>query len=206
MVVGVGGTMGAVFGSYDVTVAPAEEAPPPRDRGACARCATVAPMNPLGALFDHHSWATLRLIDHCAGLPPDQLQATVPGTYGTIERTLIHLVAADQRYLLVMDGQTAGVRVDEDEDPPLADVRAAAVLQAARWAALVERAPELSIRRRAYDEDPESPHGEDLMFTQAIHHATEHRAHVCTILGALGLEVPGLSGWTYWHEERTPAG
>jgi hypothetical protein len=35
-------------------------------------------MDPLSALFEHHAWATLRRIYHCAALPPDRLQATVP--------------------------------------------------------------------------------------------------------------------------------
>src|SRR5215831_15807102 len=163
-------------------------------------------MDPLGALFEHHAWATRRLIDHCAALPADQLGAAVPGTYGTIERTLVHLVAADQRYLEDMDGRAAGIRVSERESPSLADVRAAAELQAARWTSLVRHAPELNVTRPAYDEDPDSRHAEDLLFLQAIHHGNDHRTHVCTILGAHGLEVPDLSGWAYWHEQRSPAG
>ena len=163
-------------------------------------------MDPLDALFRHHAWATLRLIDHCAALPVDQLRATAPGTYGTIEATLVHLVAADQRYLEDMDGEAPGSRVSEAGGQSLAEVRAAAELQAARWTALVRRASELNVVRPAYDEDPDSEHAEDLLFLQAIHHGNDHRAHVCTILGANGLRVPDLSGWTYWHEERTPAG
>lgn len=163
-------------------------------------------MEPLHALFGHHAWATRRLIDHCAALPPDRLEAAVPGTYGSVHATLVHLVAADQRYLEDMDGQPAGIAISERGSHALAEVRAAAELQAARWIALVRRASELDVVRPAYDEDPDSEHVEDLLFLQAIHHGNEHRAHVCTILGAHGLRVPDMSGWTYWHEERTPAG
>jgi uncharacterized damage-inducible protein DinB len=163
-------------------------------------------MDPLDALFRHHAWATLRLIDHCAALPAGRLRATVPGTYGTVEATLVHLVAADQRYLEDLDGQVPGIRVSERDGGSLAEVRAAAELQAARWMALVGRATELDVVRPAYDEDPDSEHAEDLLFLQAIHHGNDHRTHVCTILGAHGLPAPDLSGWTYWHEERTPAG
>jgi len=162
-------------------------------------------MDPLGALFEHHAWATLRLIDHCAALPADRLEEAGPGTYGSIEGTLVHLVAADQRYLEDMDGRQAAIRISERERSALADLRAAVVLQAERWAALVRRAPELNITRPAYDEDPDSPHAEDLLFLQAIHHGNDHRTQVCTILGALGLAVPDLSGWAFWHEERLPA-
>jgi hypothetical protein len=36
-----------------------------------------------------------------------------------------------------------------------------------------------------------------IFLTQALHHANEHRAHICTILGALGHEPPDVSGWGY---------
>jgi uncharacterized damage-inducible protein DinB len=32
---------------------------------------------------------------------------------------------------------------------------------------------------------------------QAINHATEHRAHVVSILTQNGIDVPSLDGWTY---------
>ena len=162
-------------------------------------------MDPLRTFFQHHAWANLRLIDHCARLPAETLELTVPGTRGTIMITLVHLVGADQRYLRRMDGQEAGIRIHESESPSLADVRAAAELQAARWEALVERAPELDVTMGAQGEFPEVLHAEDLLFLQAIHHGNEHRAHVCTILGATGLEAPDVSGWLYWLEERAPA-
>ena len=34
-------------------------------------------------------------------------------------------------------------------------------------------------------------------FMQAIHHATEHRTQVHTILGQLGIEPPEISVWSY---------
>ncbi|HSH82340.1 MAG TPA: hypothetical protein VLA19_27750 [Herpetosiphonaceae bacterium] len=36
-----------------------------------------------------------------------------------------------------------------------------------------------------------------VFITQALHHANEHRAHICTILGALGHEPPDVSAWGY---------
>ena len=163
-------------------------------------------MEPLRALFQHHAWATLRLIDHCAGLPPEQLESTVPGTPGAIALTLRHLVAADQRYLRDMDGQEPGIVIRESVVATLDVLRAAAELQAARWLALVDEAPELDVTLSAQHGDPEVMHGEDLIFLQAIHHGNDDRTHVCTILGALGLEVPELSGWEYWRAERSVSG
>ncbi len=36
---------------------------------------------------------------------------------------------------------------------------------------------------------------------QAINHATEHRAHIATILTIQGVEPPTLDGWQYGTEE-----
>jgi hypothetical protein len=43
-------------------------------------------------LFRHKTWATLLLIEACQGLDEEMLDATTPGTYGTIRDTLHHLV------------------------------------------------------------------------------------------------------------------
>src|SRR4029453_13698709 len=51
-----------------------------------------------GALA-HLVWATLQLIDACRPLTREQLDAPVPGTYGSILETTRHLVEADTYYL-----------------------------------------------------------------------------------------------------------
>jgi len=154
-------------------------------------------MDALRTLFRHHAWATLGLIDHCEGLPGERLQETVPGTAGPILATLVHLLAADQRYLHHMDGQAAVPRIHESEPATLVELRAAMRAQAVRWDAVVGRADELDVTvpRR---QEPDIPHAQNLLFLQAIHHGNDHRTHVCTILGALDLDVPDLSGWAYW--------
>ena len=49
-------------------------------------------------LYRHKTWATLRLIEHCQTLGDQILDATIPGTYGTIHETLQHLVRAEEGY------------------------------------------------------------------------------------------------------------
>ena len=44
----------------------------------------------------HDIWATERLIEHVRRLSSQQLQLTVPGTYGSIHKTLLHIVAANE--------------------------------------------------------------------------------------------------------------
>ncbi len=58
--------------------------------------------SPLADAFDHHVWATLRVLDVCAALGDAQLATTVPGTYGSILDTIRHLVGGDVFYLDVL--------------------------------------------------------------------------------------------------------
>jgi uncharacterized damage-inducible protein DinB len=59
----------------------------------------------LRALYRHKTWATLRLIEHCQGLDDDQLDATIPGTFGSIRDTLRHLVDSEEGYCFQLTGE-----------------------------------------------------------------------------------------------------
>ena len=148
-------------------------------------------------LAGHHAWATQQLLDFCQGLDATELDATVPGTYGTIIETLRHIVDSEMSYVFRLTGAWT-------ERPWQAG-------EPAGLTVLAERAAELARVLEAFlasDWDDErlgearGPHGEysvpaGVFLTQAIHHANEHRAHVCTIIGALGREAPDVSAWGY---------
>jgi uncharacterized damage-inducible protein DinB len=58
-------------------------------------------------------WATLRLLDACLSLGPEQLETTVPGTYGSILETMRHLVGSDTWYLFRLSDERTTL-IDED--------------------------------------------------------------------------------------------
>jgi uncharacterized damage-inducible protein DinB len=156
-------------------------------------------MQPVEEMFAHHQWATLRLIDHCAGLMPDQLSLTIPGTRGRVDDTLVHLVAADGRYLSSLTGDDADATLKESEPPPsVGEMRPVFERQAARWHQLLSVVDDLDVTLRARGPYPDTPHATNLLLLQAIHHGNDHRTQICSILGANGLEVPDLDGWHYW--------
>jgi uncharacterized damage-inducible protein DinB len=145
----------------------------------------------------HHAWANAQLLTFCQGLDGPTLDTTVPGTYGTILETLRHLIDSEASYLYRLTGAWPAHPWREDDAVGL-DV-------------LAERAAVLAVtleRFLASDWDDErlgEAYGDDEVFAvragvflaQALHHANEHRAHVCTILGALGHEPPDVSVWGY---------
>ena len=146
----------------------------------------------------HHGWANAQLLSYCQQLDPVTLNATVPGTYGTILETLRHLVDAEASYIIRLTGEweTHPWRGDSEVELDVLAERAAILARtldqflAADWDD--ERLGE------GWGDNQEVfaiPAG--LFLAQALHHANEHRAHVCTILGALGLEPPDVSAWGY---------
>jgi uncharacterized damage-inducible protein DinB len=152
----------------------------------------------------HDVWATEKLIAHCRSLTEAQLELTAPGTYGTVRRTLEHIVAADTRYLARI-----GVPVDgpfrEDHDVPLDEI--AALL--GRVKVGVERVFSgaqfdgdrvVIDARRQVPTDPPLEMEAWMMVTQFAHHGSDHRAHIGTILGAHGLETPPIDVWAYGRE------
>jgi len=152
--------------------------------------------------FGHHVWATLRLLDACADLTPEQLETNLPGTYGTILDTLRHLVGADRSYLVLLSGG----RVSDIDEPSsdIAALRAAMAANGPVWADVV--AGELDadrevVRRRDDGSESSAPLG--IRLTQVVHHGTDHRSQVCTALTTLGIEPPLIDAWDYaWQDGR----
>jgi uncharacterized damage-inducible protein DinB len=141
-------------------------------------------------LLQHKTWATLSLIKFCQGLAPEHLDATVPGTYGTVRETLRHLLSADERYFNSVTGEDTGAA------PPEAGL-----------GALGERFAALAKRWERVFQDPSAPEREFsnrwgiastlAPMAQSIHHADDHRTQILTILGARGLDVPDLDIWAH---------
>ena len=148
----------------------------------------------LADAFDHHAWATLRLIEACAPLTEEQLATAVPGTYGSIIDTLRHLVGADRNYLTLL---SAG-RVDpiDEEGMDLAALRGVMEEDGATWAEVVATAidPDLEVVRHR-DDGSESHAPLGVRLAQAIHHGSDHRSQVCTALTSLGLTPPPIDVW-----------
>lgn len=155
-------------------------------------------------LFKHNTWANLRLIDACAGLPDAQLDEQVSGTFGPIRATLVHLAAAQERYLSRLTGETPEHPLRESEGfpgfPALRERAKQSSLDLEAEAARIESDPDLMLHF-VYQGQPASLRA-PILLLQAINHATEHRAHIATILGTLGIEPPGIDGWAY-NDEHT---
>lgn len=154
-------------------------------------------------LIRYNNWANAQVLAACQTLTPEQLAATQAGSYGTIHRTLGHIVSAEADYVERMTGGELRPPFNWEDGPSVADIAAFAQEVAAALLSAAERIPPA---HRVHEEeegqfiDYQARH----LFIQAINHGIEHRTNVTTILSGLGLPAPEVDGWAYLfsHPDR----
>jgi uncharacterized damage-inducible protein DinB len=156
-------------------------------------------------LFRYKTWATLHLIEYCQNLADEHLDATTPGTYGTIREALRHLVDAEEGYYSILtrepfptkEAGEAFVRADQlpDGPVPLDELAKRIRRLGPRWEVLAQD-PYLTSREVTTTDGWRMPAA--AIMAQTIHHAGDHRTHVMSILGARGLELPGPNDLDVW--------
>jgi uncharacterized damage-inducible protein DinB len=151
--------------------------------------------SPLDVAFGHHIWATLRLIDSCRTLSPEQMDEPVPGTYGSIMETMRHLVGGDTYYISHLTGDPT--RDTDTSDMNLGELRALMEADERTWIDLVANDPDTDAIVKDVDEGGERDASIGLRFAQALHHGTDHRSQVCTALTTLGVEPPVIDVWEF---------
>lgn len=151
----------------------------------------------LGDAFAHHVWATLRLIDTCLALTPEQLETAVPGTYGSILDTVRHLVGADSWYLFRTSGERTTLLEDEDH-MDLPALRSAVEGHGAAWPSVLAQDPDPNAMIATRRDDGSETHATmGVRLAQVLHHGTDHRSQICTALTTLGVEPPAIDVWDF---------
>ena len=159
----------------------------------------MQPTDPLTTLFRHNLWANLRLLERCAGLSSSQMDATIPGAYGSIRDTLEHFVYSEKSYFSRIS--TGNIYRRPQDTPPLTLDEMKAFLLAT-GSGLIEWAPKVQAGDTVEIDWGGTPLQipKAILLTQAINHATEHRAQIMAILTHIGIESPDLQAWAYFEE------
>jgi uncharacterized damage-inducible protein DinB len=146
--------------------------------------------------FAHHIWANEKILDACSALTAEQLATPVPGTYGSIESTLRHLVQADSFYLWVHNG-SVGPMIPSMNALSVAELRAANGRHGSAYDDLlaVPQDPDTDVAEHGKGWDFVATQG--IRLAQVVHHGSDHRSQVCTGLTALGIEPPDIDLWAY---------
>ena len=144
----------------------------------------------------HNSWATQRLIEHCGTLPNEALLLSAEGTFGTIVATLAHLVRIERAYLARLRGEQP--KPGNGGEPDLRLLAELAQRSSEDWEHLLTE----GIDGGKETESIRGIQTMGILVAQALSHAGEHRAHVCTVLGAHGLDVPAIDPFAYGEARR----
>jgi len=158
-------------------------------------------MDTLTTLFSHNLWANLRILETCVKLTNGQLDATLVGTYGSIRDTLQHIVTAERSYFSRIS--TGQPYLRSKDAPPLTipemiDIAETTGSGLVEWVSKVKADDTVNLDWEGTPRDVPKT----ILLTQAINHATEHRAQIMAILTQLGIQPPDLSGWTYFDEQE----
>ncbi len=145
--------------------------------------------------FEHHIWATECALDECAALTDGQLATSAPGTYGSIITTLRHLVGSDGWFLSFFPVQHTAI--DEDAEPSLVELRAAWRTHASAWRTLLAGDLDADEELVAQGEGWTARARAGVLLAQAVHHGTDHRGQVWTMLTTLGIAPPEIDLWAY---------
>lgn len=159
-------------------------------------------MSDLAVLVDYDNWATDRMADFCAKLTEQQRALTTPGTMGTVQATLIHLVAAKERYAAAFRGTPPpDDAVRETTTKDVAQVVARSKKLSEWFSSFAKGTLDLDkiITRQGADGTTQrGPMG--ILLAQFLHHGNEHRAQLGSIFGANGIEPPHYSALNWGHE------
>ncbi len=144
-------------------------------------------------LYRHKSWATLSLIEFCQGVGDEVLDATTPGTYGTIRDTLRHLVHAEEGYFARLTGKRLSDPLPEGP-AGLEELAERIKRMSPHWEELAQDAF-VAVRKFTTSDGWRIPGA--VVMAQVIHHADDHRTHIMSVLSARGVEGPDLDVWSF---------
>jgi uncharacterized damage-inducible protein DinB len=150
--------------------------------------------NILARFFEHNNWANLQIIQACATLSDEQLDAEPQSaSKGSIRLTLWHIMDGQQNYLSQLIGMAP---VFNWKAPPaFAELLESAAISGEGLLAQARdetsNALKTKIENDGYAIEPW------VVMVQAINHATEHREQIKSMLSALGVTPPRLDAGAY---------
>lgn len=154
--------------------------------------------HPIAALFRHNVWANTVLFAVCANLTADQLQTSIAGAYGSVYETLWHIARAERSYLHRLTTGKPYVQPEGQPPPTLAELQESI---RASGEGFIGFAPSVLGQDNVEIDWDGAPRMVPcaIILTQAINHATEHRAQIMTTLTQMGIQPPSIDGWSFFE-------
>ena len=159
----------------------------------------------LDRLLAHMAWANQKTIEHLQTLPKESLKAFATNPEWHAAEIIYHIVDSADHYAFRISGLPA---LTQPGDPCIDDVKEIADLARLKeQAAIVDKAlldcvklDDIQLEYKNY-EDKLVKRWRSTILSQAIHHATEHRAQLASALEAKGINPVNLDDLDLWSFE-----
>ncbi len=158
----------------------------------------------LTALFSYTDWANRRLLDAASLLSEEQFTRDIIPGFGSIHRTLVHMVGAEALWFARWQGASPRKMLSPDDLPTAEAVRE-------QWASLMARRQE---NLAGMDEADfaavvqwTNMRGQSFalprwqVMLHCANHATHHRSEIAAILSELGYEPPNTDLLKFFLEQ-----
>jgi uncharacterized damage-inducible protein DinB len=146
--------------------------------------------------FQFNHWANQELMGFCINLSDEIITASIPGSYGSIRDTFIHILKAKMSFLKRFHGAYPKPDFKWEESPTLAHLMAyETVLNEALFDTL-QRVP---ATQNVHEEGNgwTFDYQARLIFMSVIYHGIAHRTDITTALNNKGISLPELDVWAY---------
>ena len=161
----------------------------------------------LDRLLGHMAWANQKTIEHLQTLPEESLKAFATNPEWFVGEIVHHIVDSADHYAFRISGKPA---LTQPGDPCIDDVNVIADLarlkeQAATVDAMLLECLTLDDVQIEFVnfEDKLVKRWRSTILSQAIHHATEHRAQIASALEAKGFTPVNLDDFDLWAYEKS---
>jgi uncharacterized damage-inducible protein DinB len=154
-------------------------------------------------LIRYNTWANEQLLAICLLQGDALLAAPIPGAYGSIHKTIGHMLQAEAGYFGRITGQRLQPATPWEQGPGLAELAAFAPQIGAAFLNLAQRVP---LTQRVHEEENGLwiDYQALQLYMQLINHGIAHRTDISTFLNQHGVALPELDNWGYMfaHPER----
>jgi uncharacterized damage-inducible protein DinB len=159
----------------------------------------------LDRLLAHMAWANQKTITHLQSLPEDSLKAFATNPEWHAAEIIYHIIDSADHYAYRISGIPA---LTQPGEPCIDEVKAIADLARLKdQAAIVDKALLDCVKlddiqlEFVNNEDQSVKRWRSTILSQAIHHATEHRAQLASALEDKGFEPVNLDDLDLWSYE-----
>lgn len=162
----------------------------------------TGPSSTLDTLFRHMAWANANLLTVLQELPKDSYRLSLPHDDWTVAAIAEHLVQAAGGYARALDEVQSGY---ETHDPSAINDLSEMIAKCAQFderLRVASMVPEGEVTR--IRDGVEISRARSTVLAQSIHHATEHRAQIASILSlhqVPGIDLDEIDLWAYRDAE-----